>query len=156
MITSCGFLIESNGLVLLCHATNGFKKPLKNDFKYGIPKGQIDSDETFMDTAIRELREETGLDLLDLPHSIKVSLNYATIVYKSGKKTLKVFKVVDDTGILLKFPFVCNSMFEYKGKALPEIDSFLWVSYDVAKSICIKGQRELFDIDRQQIWKFNE
>lgn len=156
MITSCGFLIESSGMVLLCHATNGFKKPSKNDFKYGIPKGQIDNNEMFLDTAIRELREETGLDLLDQPKDIKVSDNFVSVIYKSGKKTLKVFKVIDETGILLKFPFSCNSYFEYKGKTLPEIDSFIWVKYDIAMAICIKGQRELFDINRQTLWKFNE
>lgn len=154
MIISCGFLIESNKKVLLCHATDGFKKPSKAGHRYGIPKGQIDGDEYFLETAIRELKEETDLDLLDISKSIKVSSNYVSVAYKSGKKTLKVFKVLDENGELLKFPFKCNSYFEYRGQSLPEIDSFLWIDYNVAADICIKGQRDLFTKDYE--WSYSE
>jgi 8-oxo-dGTP pyrophosphatase MutT (NUDIX family) len=154
MIISCGFLIESDNKVLLCHATNGFNKPSVKGFRYGIPKGQIDGSEYFLETAIRELKEETDLDLLDLSKSIKVSSNYASVRYKSGKKTLKVFKVLDAHGELLKFPFKCNTYFEHRGQSLPEVDSFIWMDYKTAAEICIKGQRELFTSDYD--WSFSE
>ena len=151
MIISCGFLIESNGLVLMCHATNGRKSAIKDDYRWGIPKGKQDDGEYFIESALRELKEETDLDLLDTT-KFEVSSNYMSVKYKKMEKTLKVFKVVDTSGELLKFPFKCNSYFEWKGKMLPEIDSYIWVDYDVCKAICIKGQRPIFE--NHFLWTF--
>lgn len=144
MIISCGFLIESSGKVLLCHATNGKQKPSLKGNRYGIPKGKQDSGEYYIDTALRELKEETDLDLLDTTR-FKVSSNHMSVKYKKIAKTLKVFKVVDSTGELLKFPFKCNTYFEWKGLTIPEVDSYLWLDYDTAKDVCIKGQIPIFE-----------
>jgi predicted NUDIX family NTP pyrophosphohydrolase len=151
MIISCGFLIESLGKILLCHATNGYKTPSKNDYKWGVPKGQLDGDEYYIDAALRELKEETDLDLLDIT-GVSVSSNHMSVQYKRIEKTLKIFKAIDKTGELFKRPLNCTTYFKINNEQLPEIDSFLWTTYDVAKTICIKGQRPIFD--EQFKWEF--
>ena len=55
---SCGFVtfIEKDGvrLYLIIHSSNG---------DYGFPKGHVEADETEYETAIRELKEETNLEV---------------------------------------------------------------------------------------------
>jgi 8-oxo-dGTP diphosphatase len=54
-------------------------KHLSNGGKYGLPSGFMDRDETTAETAIRELKEETGLDgeivslfqIIDMPNRPK-------------------------------------------------------------------------------------
>ena len=45
-----------------------FRVPL-NDYVYEIPAGLIDADEDFETTVRRELKEETGLDLLEIDYN---------------------------------------------------------------------------------------
>lgn len=60
MEKSCGCIIFNNDKVLIVKQTSGF---------YGFPKGHIEIGETFEECAIRETREEVGLD-------VKVDSNY--------------------------------------------------------------------------------
>ncbi|SLM31619.1 putative nucleotide diphosphate hydrolase (MutT family hydrolase) [Desulfamplus magnetovallimortis] len=53
------FHVNKEKLVLI----REFRVPL-GDYQYGFPAGLMDKGETIEDTASRELREETGLDLL--------------------------------------------------------------------------------------------
>lgn len=54
MEKSCGAIIFNEGKVLVVKQTSGF---------YGFPKGHIEIGETEKETAIREVKEETGLDI---------------------------------------------------------------------------------------------
>jgi ADP-ribose pyrophosphatase YjhB (NUDIX family) len=68
--SSCGFVqfrnpvpgvvvvIEKDGQVLLGRRAGGFGKG-----KWGLPQGYIEFDEDFLTAAIREVKEETGLDV---------------------------------------------------------------------------------------------
>lgn len=47
--------------------TKEFRIPIW-DYEYGFPAGLIDKDQTIEETAIRELKEETGLDLVKIRH----------------------------------------------------------------------------------------
>ena len=52
-MTSCGVLVTDGNHILLGHAT---RSP-----RWDIPKGVAEADESFAETAARELSEETGL-----------------------------------------------------------------------------------------------
>ena len=54
MEKSCGAIIFNEGKVLVVKQTSGF---------YGFPKGHVEIGETEKETAIRETKEETGLDI---------------------------------------------------------------------------------------------
>lgn len=76
-------LIKNNKLLLLLR---GSTAPFNPD-KYCLPGGMVDSNETLIDCAIRELKEETGVSLN------KEKLNELVIKYPSGyKKIIYVYK----------------------------------------------------------------
>lgn len=50
---SCGFVLICNNKILLLHYPSGH---------WDFPKGHTDTDETETQTALRELREETGIE----------------------------------------------------------------------------------------------
>ena len=89
---SAGLVIIYNGMVLLAHTTGR-----KWWGSYGIPKGGIEPGESRMDAAIRETKEEVGLDI---PRSM-IDPNPRTYVLTSRKykytKTVYWYTVrVDD------------------------------------------------------------
>ncbi|MBU3227280.1 NUDIX hydrolase [Clostridium algidicarnis] len=55
--------VEEKKLVVI----RQFRVPI-NDYVYELPAGLIDKGEGFKDTAKRELKEETGLDLIDIDY----------------------------------------------------------------------------------------
>lgn len=55
--------IEEKRLVVI----RQFRVPI-NDYVYELPAGLIDKDEDFKDSAKRELKEETGLDLVEIDY----------------------------------------------------------------------------------------
>lgn len=76
-------IIKDNKLLLLLR---GSTAPYNPD-KYCLPGGMVDSNESLLDCAIRELYEETGVSLN------KDQLNELVIKYPSGyKKTIYVYK----------------------------------------------------------------
>lgn len=121
MKTSCGiFIFNPDGKVLIC-------RPHGPSSKHGwtIPKGHVELDENHDDTAIREVAEESNLDLRNLKDSL---VDVGTEKYVHGKKQLHAFALrllepVNEE--LLK----CNS-FHAPGK--PEIDLFIFVDVPTA------------------------
>lgn len=104
--------------MLICHPTNG-----KN---WDLPKGRLDPGEGVRDCAIRELREETGIvceepmDLVDLGlHDYKPS------------KQLHLFRW-DVAELPDPILLTCTSLFEWRGKMIPEMDAFCIVTIDQA------------------------
>ena len=63
---SCGTICISDGKVLIIRQKQGF---------YGFPKGHVEEDETEVETAIRETKEETNIDVL-VDESLRFSLSY--------------------------------------------------------------------------------
>lgn len=58
-------------------------KQVEMDTSWGIPKGHMESGETYVETAIRETREEAGIDIkiiTQLPHVFSNRRNYRKIV----------------------------------------------------------------------------
>lgn len=77
-IKSCGCIVINDGKVLLIKQHQGF---------YGFPKGHVEKNETEIETAYRETKEETGIDvILDKEKRFEISYytrknNFKTVVY---------------------------------------------------------------------------
>lgn len=113
--TTCGVLITDGNSILICHPTNSRW--------WDIPKGQQDPDETLEATAIRELREETGIT------AAPQQLAYLGTFGYRPKKHLALFRMMVDT---MPDPqqLRCQSMFQWKDTELPEMDAFMVVTID--------------------------
>ena len=73
-------LIEKEGTVLLGKRRGGFGAG-----KWGLPQGYIEFDEDFLTAAIREVKEETGLDV-----EIRSILNVVSNLLAPGLHTLAI------------------------------------------------------------------
>ena len=80
--TSAGLVIIQNNKILLCHPTHS---EWKNTFS--IPKGHIEANETILQTAIRETKEEVGIIIH--PDDID-STQYVMKYLNSHGKTSKI------------------------------------------------------------------
>lgn len=114
---SCGvILLDGQGRVLLAHATE--------TAHWDIPKGQGDPGEAPIDAALRELREETGIDLA--PRRLK---DLGRFAYRRDKD-LHLFAARIEAGEVDLARCVCTSMFPSRrnGASIPEMDAFRWVT----------------------------
>jgi 8-oxo-dGTP diphosphatase len=73
-------LIERDGQVLLGKRAGGFGKG-----RWGLPQGYIEFDEDFLSAAIREVKEETGLDV-----EIRSIINVVSNLLSPGLHTLAI------------------------------------------------------------------
>ena len=73
-------LIEKEGTVLLGKRAGGFGAG-----KWGLPQGYIEFDEDFLTAAIREVKEETGLDV-----EIRSIINVVSNLLSAGLHTLAI------------------------------------------------------------------
>lgn len=110
MKVSCGIIVENfNNEILGCHPFG------RKDGLLDIPKGGNEKNESYLETAIRELYEETGLIL-----SGNLLEDCGLFDYNSEKK-LYIFK----TKINYKLSKLkCESFFELDGKMVPEMIGF--------------------------------
>lgn len=137
-IISCGVLLVRDGQYLLCHTTNGGAKA------WSIPKGMKESSESEQDTAYRECKEETGIDLKALGLSLKEMPEYQ---YNIKDKTTKVFLCEDDNELTANIKLSCSSMVSDRKDpkiVFPEVDRFAWVSKEQAKTMVFKSQEHIF------------
>lgn len=139
--TSAGFLLKSRGLYLICHTTQGKNPPSETDFCWSISKGIVEDGEYEIEAAIRELKEETGISILDFVDIDKTMKPFNT--YQLKKKTVKVFFAEDISGLLLNQPLQCNSFVPVLG--YPEMDAFKWVTKEEARNMVFISQKHLFE-----------
>ena len=82
-VKSCGFLIYR------CHPKPSFLL-MRHTKRWDLPKGHVDGDETNMQCALRELEEETGIQVEDLKIDDEFKYKDKYVVqYKSGKPKKK-------------------------------------------------------------------
>ena len=84
--TSCGGVVIFRGKILLLY------KNYKNKYEgWVLPKGTVEEGEEYKDTALREVKEETGLEITN----IVSYLGFFDYLSSSGKKTRQFsFKVL--------------------------------------------------------------
>lgn len=80
------FLIKDNKLLLLRRKNTGWE-----DGKYGLPSGHLENNETVLAAAIREAKEEAGIDIgaeyLKMVHVMHRRVNYDYLdIYFVGDK----------------------------------------------------------------------
>lgn len=122
---SCGTLvIDRQRRLLLCHITHSRY--------WDLPKGMQDAGELPLETAQRELREETGL-VFDTAMFEEIG----EFDYRADKR-LHLFRLylrdeMDDLGHL-----ICTSHFVHRvtGVATPEMDAFCWASRQDVPKLC--------------------
>lgn len=117
---TCGIILMNKDKAILAgHPTGkGFHKEC-----YDILKGCCDAGEEDIDCAIRELREESGIDLSDKKDKI-IDLG---IKHYNKTKDIHLFLYKVD-----KFPrlrsLTCNSYFPLNGDMLPEMSGYKVIS----------------------------
>ena len=110
--TSCGVVITNGKVILLGHSTG--------NKHWDIPKGTMDEGETVIETALRELKEETNItlienDLFDLGHR-----EY------TPRKNLHLFLYKTDDLPPIQ-DVVCISLCKRGSNMVPELDFFKYV-----------------------------
>ncbi len=131
------YVINPSGRLLVCHPTE------TSQSNWGIPKGLPDGNETLMETGLRELNEEAGIDIKG---KIK-DLKYVGIqTYKDRPKTLVAFTVTLDDHIRIESLY-CNSLFEslYGSGMTPEIDDYKWINFNASRNDIHSVQAKLWD-----------
>jgi len=120
---SCGILIlNAQRELLLCHVTG--------QDHWDLPKGGAHADESPLQAALRETREETGLDL-----AAGALCELGRFDYRP-KKDLHLFATLmprfDVAGLS------CESHFSQlgTGRRLPEMDGYDWVGFERVGECC--------------------
>ena len=134
---SCGTLIiNRDGHILLCHVTN--------TSHWDIPKGMQDEGETPLQSAIREMREETGLEF-----DPSLFQDLGLFDYRPDKK-LHLFKLMAPEEFHSLGHLVCESMFPHHrtGAPTPEVDGFRWAARsDIARLCWPRMAKRLLALD---------
>lgn len=130
--TSYGVLIlNEHGQLLMAHAT-GQKH-------WDIPKGGANEGESPREAAIREVREETGIELI--ADSMKELGRMAYL----ARKDLHLFHVVLHTRSCDISACKCTSFFPHhaSGAMTPEVDQFRWVDIADVPALAAKSMTAL-------------
>ena len=85
---SAGLVVIQDNTILLAHPTGS-----KWKHTYSIPKGHIESDESILDAALRETKEETGINVNDLIIE-DFTENFIDYTDKKGKLYKRVYYYV--------------------------------------------------------------
>jgi len=132
------FLVNKEGNILVGHPTHHPKE------FWSIPKGKIDGDETPLQAAIRETYEESNVKLFTDLHTF---IELGTIVYRHKKKDVTLFAHFEPkSSDWSKLEIMCNSNVPEERGGFPEFNSFLWVSFDEARTILHETQVAGLDI----------
>lgn len=116
---ACGCIIMEKGKVLLIQQTQGH---------WDFPKGHVEVGETEIETAIREVKEETNIDV-----EVNENRRY-TMEYITDKGALK--QVVF---------FIAKKITGNEKRQESEIKSMKWLTFeDALKTITYDNTRELF------------
>ncbi|MBZ5856557.1 NUDIX domain-containing protein [Flavihumibacter profundi] len=113
----------------------------KNEHVWSIPKGELEEGENLFEAALREVKEELGIDIA----SVGISL---TPVKQSSGKIVYAWLVLQDidpgkiisNSIELEWPPQSGKII-----TIPEIDRAAWFGVAEARNKIIKGQVLLID-----------
>lgn len=137
---SCGIRLHctTDDTYFICHATQ--PNYTQNDNMWTIPKGMIEPHETPIECALRELFEETGLNL-------PIQTTPPHVIIQAAHKTFHVF-CVDVTDEYKSFPFHCTSIINNPKvphmNGYPECDQFGWFSQTECYNMVFNSLKILF------------
>ncbi len=118
------------------------KKPSKKVL--GLPKGLIDPGEKPADTAVREVREETGLDAALIAKLLDIKYTYV----RSWGNKQKVFKVV--SFYLLRYR--SGRIGEITPEMQHEVDGAEWVPLvEAERRLSYSGERQAARVAREYV-----
>lgn len=149
MVTSAGILLyrlpvrESQEVSVLVAHMGGPFWASKDEGAWSIPKGELTDDESALDAARREFREELGVEPPEIDYA-----ELGIFPYSSGKRIV-VF-VGDGSGFTASdFTFGTFEM-EWpprsgRRQAFPEVDRAEWMPVSRARELLVKGQRPALD-----------
>lgn len=132
MQTSCGTLIYNQyNEILMGHSTG-------NVF-WDLPKGGIEIDESEISCALRECKEETGLEL-----DINCMIELGLFSY-NRQKNIHLFKYFLKKEEVDLSKLNCSTYFthHYTKLMVPEFDDFKWVKFDEIELHCAKSMTQL-------------
>ena len=126
--------------VLLVHPGGPYF--IKKDMgAWSIPKGELEDDEDEFNAAIREVKEETGIELKgDFIELSPVKQKSGKLVYAWAKKNDIDLAKIKSNSFEIEWPPKSG-----KKKHFPEIDKAVWFAIDEAKKKIIPGQAALLD-----------
>ena len=132
MIVTCGTYLYSSPLkkILISHPT----RTRWNN--WSIPKGLMEKGEDVYDVCVRELYEETGIDINKI--NILSSHRLPTRKYQKQEKSLDSFLVITDTDFT-NHKYTSNLA---EGKDFGENDKWKWVTLEEAVPIIHQSQAE--------------
>ena len=129
---SCGVVIlTAERELLLCHVTG--------QNHWDLPKGGIDPGETPLQAALRETREECGLNLA--PDTL---LDLGRLRYTS-KKDLHLFATVQPRRELHQLRCESHYLERWSGRQLPEMDGFGWFAFERVRQLCTPKMAAVLD-----------
>jgi 8-oxo-dGTP pyrophosphatase MutT (NUDIX family) len=134
VVVSCGTLVVNRQRqLLLCHVTH---TP-----RWDIPKGTQDPGETTLEAAVRELREEAGLEF---PAERFVELG--PFAYRRDKR-LHLYRVDAGDELASLDHLACNSFFPHHvtGRPTPEMDGFRWATRAEMLALCWPRMAQVLD-----------
>jgi 8-oxo-dGTP pyrophosphatase MutT (NUDIX family) len=124
---SVGTIITDNKNILLGHTTWGKG--------FDIPKGRQEKGETYIQTAMRELKEEFGI--------VETEFRFQELGMFEYLKNKDLFLFKLEYGDLYKdislSTLQCSSYFDKDGKQFPEINGYKIVSIKDVGNYCYKG-----------------
>ncbi len=117
-------LVDADAELLLCHATGGRH--------WDIPKGLADPGETSAQAALREAREECGLELD--PGAL---VDLGRFAYRPDKDLWLHAALIERID---PKECVCSTFFtDRRGRRLPEMDAFRWLPFAAVATHCAKS-----------------
>ena len=136
MDLTCAILIYCNDTkkFLICHA---------NESRFwSLPKGLYeDSDNSPREAAIRELLEETGVELYDVWNLINLGVHD----YLEKKRMALYFYRIEKEIPISAMKCTTTFVSKYSGKKIPEVDQFKWVDFSEFSSHLNNKQFRLID-----------
>ena len=123
---SCGAIVVKDGQVLIIKQNRGF---------YGFPKGHMEVNETEQETAIREVKEETNIDIV-INSKYRYETNY--IVDNYIHKTVVLFLAEPISNNI-----ICDDKEVAETLWLPIDEAIDKLTYHNLKEILIKAKENL-------------
>jgi 8-oxo-dGTP pyrophosphatase MutT (NUDIX family) len=136
-VLSCGVIVRrAPGELLLGHATGRHL--------WDIPKGVREADETSIDAALRELKEETGL-VIGADRVLDLGLHRYL-----PRKDLQLFLLDPPEPALDIAPCTCSTYYPARDglRLIPEVDAYRWGRREELADLCGKHMtRVLLSLD---------